>query len=319
MVTTGLLAFAIVLTVLAPRMAGAAWADRAPRLAVCAWQATSVGIVLATVLAGVTLLVPASAISGGVAAVLDACATMIASVYSSPGQVPGIVLGGLLAVVLPSRLALVAARQVARDRAERRRLRSSVLLGGRHSPLLGAHVLQSGQAAAFCIPGRHRTIVLTSAALEGLSADELAGVLAHERAHLRGRHHVPVAAARILGRAFPRLPVFAHARAETERLVELIADDAAACEVDRVEVASALVSLAGMRAPAAVMAAAQSAGAVRVNRLLDPVRPLAPIHRFLAVAVAALVAAGPLAVALWPLLTAASTGLCLLPGEAGWA
>ncbi|MCF6508792.1 M56 family metallopeptidase [Blastococcus sp. MG754426] len=319
MVSAGLLAFAIVLAVLAPRMVSAAWADRAPRLAVCAWQATSVGVVLATVLAGLTLLVPATAISGGLAAFLDACATTIANVYSSPGQVPGIVLGGLLAVVVPSRLAFVTVRQVRRDRLERRRLRSSVLLGAHPSPLLGAHVVDSSQAAAFCIPGRHRTIVLTSAALEGLSDEELAGVLAHERAHLRGRHHLPVTAARILGRAFPRLPVFAHARAETERLVELLADDAAAREVDRVEVASALVSLAGMKAPAVVMAAAQAAGAVRVNRLLRPVQPLAPIHGFLAVVTAALVVAAPLAVALWPLLSAASSGLCLLPGEAWWA
>lgn len=319
MTSAGLLAFAILLAVLAPRLAGAAWAQRAPRLAVGAWQATSVGIVSATVLAGVTLLVPVRAISGGLAAFLDACATTVASVYSSPGEVPALVLGGLLAVIVPSRIALVALRQVASDRRERRRLRSAVLLGSRPSPHLGAQVLDSGQAAAFCIPGRHRTIVLTSAALAALSAEELAGVLAHERAHLRGRHHVPVSAARILARAFPRLPVFSHARAETERLVELLADDAAAREVDRIEVASALISLAGMRAPAVVLAAAQAAGAVRVDRLLRPAQPLAPLHRLLAVAAAVLVTAAPLAVAAWPLLAAASSGLCLLPGDAGWA
>lgn len=319
MITAGLLAFAILLAVMAPKMVAATWTDRAPRLAVCAWQAISVGIVTAAVLAGLTLIVPASAISGGLAAFLDACATTIAHVYSSPGRVPGLVLGGLLAVAVPSRLALMALRQVARNRVERRRLRFSVLLGAHRSRHLGAHVVDCQQAAAFCIPGRHATIVLTTAALERLSADELAGVLAHERAHLRGRHHVPVSAARILARAFPRLPVFRHARAETERLVELVADDAAAREVDRVEVASALVSLAGMKAPTVVMAAAQAAGAVRVNRLLEPAQPLAPIHRFIAVVSAVFVTAAPLAVALWPLLAAATDGLCLLPGEMGWS
>ena len=44
-------------------------------------------------------------------------------------------------------------------------------------------------------------------------------VLAHEQAHLRGRHHLVLAAGRILRRAFPWVPAFRWAYEEVTRLV----------------------------------------------------------------------------------------------------
>jgi hypothetical protein len=317
-ITVGLLVFAALLAVLPARLTGAGWSVRAPRLTIFLWQAASVGVVVASVLAGLTLLVPAAAVSGGLAAILDACAATIASVYSSPGRLPAILAGSLLAGLAPLWLILVAVRSWIRDSEARRRLRSSLLLGARPDPSLGALVVDSDEAAAFCIPGRRPTVVVTSAALDNLSEEELAGVLAHERAHLRGRHHLAVGTARILRSAFPGVPLFRRATAEIERLVELLADDAAARRVDRVEIASALVTLAGMRAPTTVLAAAQGAGAVRVTRLLRQTDPLRVLPRFGMIAAALMAAGGPLVLVLWPLLSAASSGLCVLPG-AGWS
>jgi Zn-dependent protease with chaperone function len=317
-ITAGLLVFAALLAVLPARLAGAGSSVRAPRLTIFLWQAASVGVVVASVLAGLTLLVPAAAVSGGLAAILDACAATIASVYSSPGRLPAIIAGSLLAGLVPLWLVVVGVRSWLRDSSSRRRLRSSLLLGARYEPSLGALVVDSAEAAAFCIPGRRPTVVVTSAALDNLSEEELAGVLAHERAHLRGRHHLAVGKARILRSAFPAVPLFRRATAEIERLVELLADDAAARRVDRVEVASALVTLAGMRAPSAVLAAAQGAGAARVTRLLRPTDPLRFLHRFGLTAAALMAVGGPLVLAGWPLLSAASSGLCVLPG-AGWS
>ena len=316
--TVGLLAFAALLVTLGPRIIGAGWATRAPRLGIIAWQAASASVVLASVLAGVTLLVPATAISQGLAAVLDACATTIASAYNSPSRLAAILLASVLAGAVPLRLAMVAAGNSVRDTRARKRFRSSILATARLQPSLGALVVESDRAAAFCVPGRRRAVVLTTAALETLSCDELTAVLAHERAHLRGRHHLIVGTARILNRAFPRLPLFERAAVEIERLVELLADDAAARRVDRVEVASALVTLAGMNAPRTALAAAQGAGALRVTRLLRPLDPMGPLHRAAAVAATLLVATTPLALAAWPLVSAVSSGLCVLPG-AGWA
>lgn len=318
MITGGLLAFAVLLAVLAPRVIERSWSVHAPRLAVVTWQAASAGAVLATVLAGLTFLAPASAVSEGLAAVLDACAATIASVYSSPGRLPGLLAGFLLAGLVPFRLGWVAVRSGLRDGKERRRLRCSILIGARHEPSLGALVVESDEVAAFCVPGRHETVVVTSAAVATLSGDELAGVLAHERAHLHGRHHLAVGVARILARAFPRVPLFDRSTGEIERLVELLADDAAARQVHRVEVASALVTLAGMRAPSTALAAAQGVGALRVTRLLRPAAPIGALPRVAAVAVAVLAVGGPVMLAAWPLLAATSSELCVLPG-AGWS
>jgi len=79
------------------------------------------------------------------------------------------------------------------------------------------------------LPARSaRTVVLTSAAVAALSDDELGAVLDHERAHLRGRHHLAVAAAAALVATMPILPLFRWARTELACLLEMIADDDAA-------------------------------------------------------------------------------------------
>ncbi|WP_238006399.1 M48 family metalloprotease [Dactylosporangium sp. AC04546] len=64
-------------------------------------------------------------------------------------------------------------------------------------------------------------MVVTSGALRKLSADELRAVMAHERAHGSGRHYWMLRAARMLHRAFPRVPLFRLAEDQVYRLVEL--------------------------------------------------------------------------------------------------
>ena len=56
-------------------------------------------------------------------------------------------------------------------------------------------------------PAAGRPVVLTSAAVEALDDTQLAAVLAHERAHQRGRHHLLVSLAGSLAAAFPRVPM----------------------------------------------------------------------------------------------------------------
>jgi len=91
--------------------------------------------------------------------------------------------------------------------------------------------------------------VISSAALEALTPDQLAAVMAHERAHLRGHHHLVLAGARSLQRAFPRVPLFAAAPTELAALVEMVADDRAGRGGLGTDVATALLALAGMGAP----------------------------------------------------------------------
>ena len=319
MITAGLLAFAGAVLLGGPRMAGSPRLGLAPRPAVWLWQALAATAVIASVLAGLTLLVPVSALGTGLAEVLHACAVTVAGVYASPGQLPGVLLGTLLAAGIPARLLAVGVRLVARERASRRELRAAIGLGARPDPSLAASVLDSPRAAAFCVPGRPGTVVITSAALTMLSESELAGVLAHERAHLRGRHAAAVSAFCILERAFPRVRLFASGRVETERLVELLADDAAARRVDPLSVASAIVALAGMRSPSGTLAAAAGPAVARVHRLLASPPPAGWMRTLVAGVATVAAVSAPVALAVWPLLAAVASGLCTVPGAAGWS
>jgi Zn-dependent protease with chaperone function len=140
-----------------------------------------------------------------------------------------------------------------------------------HAAQQRAVVLDAPQPAAYCVPGRPATIVLTTAALAILDADQLTAVLAHERAHLAGRHHLLTGLTRGLAAVFPAVPLFARGPLEVARLAELRADDAAARRSGRRTLVAALLAMGtGAAVPAAALAATGGSTAARVQRLLDP-------------------------------------------------
>jgi Zn-dependent protease with chaperone function len=100
------------------------------------------------------------------------------------------------------------------------------------------------------------TIVLTSAALAVLDPAQLTAVLAHERAHLAGRHHLLIAPTRALAACLPGVPLFTRAPAEVTRLAEMCADDAAARRGGRPALIAALLAMGtGTALPIAALAA----------------------------------------------------------------
>jgi Zn-dependent protease with chaperone function len=226
-----------------------------------------------------------------------------------------------LAVLLTLAAALAAgryARRVRRSRAQTRTHARTALLVGRALAGPGAAgartvVLDDPRPAAYCAAGRPAAIVVTSGALAVLDPPQLRAVLAHERAHLAGRHHALATVVRGLAAAFPGLPLFTQGAAEVARLAEMSADDAAARSAGRRTVAAALLALATGRAvpgaprparlpaasqPATSLAAASQAVPARVNRLLAPSRPGAAVLAAVALAtVAALLVAAPSALA----------------------
>ena len=113
--------------------------------------------------------------------------------------------------------------------------------------------------AAYCVPGRPAPIVVTSGALAVLDAPQLTAVLAHERAHLAGRHHRHRTDPRP-DRGFPAVPLFTRGAAEVARLTEMCADDAAARREGRAPLAAALLAIA-------------SGAAVPTTTLAPPPRP----------------------------------------------
>ena len=96
-------------------------------------------------------------------------------------------------------------------------------------------------------------------------------MLAHERAHLAGRHHLLIALSRGLAASFPAVPLFARGQDEVARLAEMCADDAAASRSGRRTLITALLAMGtGTAVPAAALAATACAITVRVQRLLEP-------------------------------------------------
>ncbi len=286
------------------------WAARAPRLAIAAWQATSAAFVSALVLAGLSLGVPTASLAGGLAQVLRSCAMAIRDAYASPGGAAaagtGVVLAGgiLLRVAWCAGAALLGA---ARRRAEHV---DGLALVGRLDPALGAIVLDTSAAAAYCLPGRARRVVLTTGALAALTDDELAAVLAHEHAHLAGRHHLVLAGAEALASAFPRIPLLATARREVSRLVEMLADDKASTGRPRRNVATALVALAGAATPTGALAAGGPAALARVRRLLAPAAPLGAARTVLATAIVISVLVAPVVAVAAPAAQVAGMRYC---------
>jgi beta-lactamase regulating signal transducer with metallopeptidase domain len=115
--------------------------------------------------------------------------------------------------------------------------------------------------------------VVTSGALAVLKPAQLNAVVAHERAHLAGRHHLLVALTRGLAAIFPGVPLFSRGCDEVARLSEMLADDAASRRAGRRPLIEALLAMGtGAEMPAASLAAAGYAVAARVQRLLEPPR-----------------------------------------------
>jgi Zn-dependent protease with chaperone function len=124
--------------------------------------------------------------------------------------------------------------------------------------------------AAYCLPGVRPRIVLSQGAVDALSADQLAAVVAHEQAHARGRHDLVIQPFRAWQQTFPFAPAARQATAAVELLVEMTADDAARRRCGPAPLAAAL----GALAEAGEDGAADAQVTARAARLTAPPRPL---------------------------------------------
>lgn len=197
-----------------------------------------------------------------------------------------------------------------RAHAEIARMIGRRLPGAFAGPRPGAAVvLDAASRVAYCIPGRPAIIVLSSGALAVLDPAQLTAVLAHERAHLAGRHHLLISLARGLGAAFPAVPLFTRGPAEVARLAEMCADDAAARHSGRGALVTALLAMGtGTAVPAAALAATGDVTLARVQRLLEPPRRARRARCGLALTAVTLL------LGLMPVLAAAFAGALTAPG-----
>jgi Zn-dependent protease with chaperone function len=248
---------------LIPRaLAQATRSERAPRLVVAAWATAAVTVSGAWLSASVLLM---AALVGGPASIPGRCLGLL-----GVPELGGAWLRGVLLALIVGLLAATGGRAGRRGMATRRRARRYVdiaRIAGRRVPGVDAYIVDSDRAAAYCLPGRGRTIVLSTAAVAALSAAQLAAVITHEQAHLRGRHHLLLGIASIMRSVFPAVPLFSIGAREVARLVELCADDVAVRRHGRGAVIGALAALAGAGAPAGGLAAGGSSADARIARL----------------------------------------------------
>jgi beta-lactamase regulating signal transducer with metallopeptidase domain len=290
-VTLLLLGYAVVLvTAGATVLRRARWTRRAPRLAIVAWYVLSVSAVGAVLLAALGIAVDAA--REGPARPCDAPATWSCS--PTAAGAPALV-ALAVALLLVLRVAWCVSRVYAAARGRRHQQLDALAVLGRADDRLGVTVVEHTVPAAYCLPGR---VVVTTAALDALDDEGLTAVIAHERAHLRQRHHLLRMTAQALAEAFPHVPGFAVARDEIGRLAELAADDSAARRSGRLTVAAALLTLAEAspvpaRAPA--LTAGGTTAAARARRLIAGERPLGRVRVLLGLTAAALVLAAPVA------------------------
>ncbi|HME66765.1 MAG TPA: M56 family metallopeptidase [Streptosporangiaceae bacterium] len=250
-----LVAYAACVGMLGPRvLARARWTARAPLLAIVTYLAAGWSVVAAVGLAGLTLAVHATALGGGLSQLIGACVHRLRATYGTPGGATVAGLGLTMAGAVAARTALTATTHLRTAGRQALRHAQTARLVGHPEPALGAVLVEHSQPAAYCVAGRQPTVILTTAAVQALDADQLDAVLAHERAHLAGRHHRLLALARIGREVLPFLPLMRDAEQQVARLVELHADDAATRARDPRLLATALVVLATAAGPAPALA-----------------------------------------------------------------
>ena len=304
-----LVAYAACVGTLGSRMLSRArWTARAPLLAIVTYLAAGWSVVAALGLAGLTLAVHATALSGGLSHLIGACVLRLRATYGTPGGATVAGLGLTLAGAVAARTAFTTVTHLRSTGQQALRHAQTARLVGRPEPALGAVLVEHSQPAAYCVAGRHPTVVLTTAAVQALDPGQLDAVLAHERAHLAGRHHQLIALAKIGRRVLPFLPLMRDADAQVARLAEMHADDAATRTSDPRSLATALVALATAASPAPALAAAATDSVQRIHRLLGPAEPLGRARRQLLRAAAASLALTPGLLALAPALVALALG-----------
>jgi Zn-dependent protease with chaperone function len=165
------------------------------------------------------------------------------------------------------------ARRRAREHAQAARITGRQFPAAEIPPLSTAVVLEAPQPAVYCVPGRPATIVLTTGALAVLGPAQLHAVLAHERAHLAGRHHLLITLGKAMKAGLPGVPLVTRGAEEIARLAEMRADDVAARRSGRDTLLLALLAMSTGRplpTPSAALAATGGVVSARVGRLLDP-------------------------------------------------
>ncbi|MFC3448319.1 M56 family metallopeptidase [Amycolatopsis speibonae] len=249
-----------------PRLLGRLTAGGiSPGTALAWWLLTALGVVAGTLGAVLLLVLPDHGPAAAITRILHDCWAAVGH-----GDLPALdpVAGAFAGAAL-----LIAAIRLAVSSARRRK--HSTLLHRRHLDVLrlsGARPgptlwLPDDRPIAYSLGGRHGLIVASEGLAACLSRRELNAVLAHERAHLRGRHHLLTASADVLGRTLRFVPLMRELPSAIRLLVELAADRAAATWHGPEAVRSALVAIHATDGPRRALGMAGGDTEIRLRLL----------------------------------------------------
>jgi len=300
-----LLLYGAVVCVVAPRLLPyLTRSGSAPGAAVAVWLIVVVSVIASWVAAAAALAVHAArtwnqpdpmAVAACLAEVRSA-----AGGHSGSAMQIGLVVATMVLTAFVVVLASRAGRFLLGARAGSRRHAESARIVGRHVAGVDGLVVDAPQKMAYCLGGRPGTVVITSAAVAALDRQHMDALLAHERAHLAGRHHLLLATIRALAASLPQMRLFSVAHAEVARLLEMCADDSAARRHGTAPLLAAIVTLASPTTIPSVALGATGVGVcARVARLADPDTAARRLGaRVLLTASAGVVLAAPLLVGL---------------------
>lgn len=251
-----------------------------PVLLLVAWFVSMAGVLLAAATGVLLLLVPSHGSGAPLLAALHQCWSAIQ--HGSPPRVEEAagVVGVALLAAFAARLLFVSVRGV-RRRTRRRQENLSVLRMVARPTSKSADVLWLAheRPLAFSMSGRPGVVVATEGLARHLDENAVAAVIAHERAHLAGRHHLLVATADALRTALPFVPLFRAAPHAIRDLVELAADVTAVRACGSAAVRSALLKVTGHGMPDTALAMAQDAVELRLARLRHDTPPPGGLRR----------------------------------------
>ncbi|MGQ9347080.1 M56 family metallopeptidase [Mycolicibacterium gilvum] len=242
-----------------------------PQMGVASWLTAVATTVIAWVFA--VVLIGVAALDGlRNSSTVALCLELFG--LSEHGGLPGLS-GSIALTVAGSAVSAIfllkTGRSVARLRSRSREHADAVMLVGRPTTCPGVVVVDAPRPAAYCVSGRPPAIVVTSAAWSALERSELAAVLAHEQAHIAGRHHQVLIMLRAVATALPWVPVMKQSAPAVAELLEMCADDAAARRYGVNSLLGGILAMADTHpVPAEGLAAAGTATAARAMRLAEP-------------------------------------------------
>ncbi|MDN4519671.1 MULTISPECIES: M56 family metallopeptidase [Mycolicibacterium] len=221
------------------------------------------------VLWGVLVCVTLAAVAlPGLAELLHRC--WLALHAGPPGGVDTV--AGILSAAALGAAAIRGGWQLSRIGRHRRRLHDKHvelgwLLTG-HSPNAGAVLwLPATEPLAYSLAGTPPLVVMSTGLRQCLDSAAVRAVEAHERAHVRRRHHLLIAVAQAAAAGLGWLPLMRHSPSLVRTLVELDADAHAARSHGPRGLHRALQTLQSAPAPAPALGIASECIQLRLARL----------------------------------------------------